>query len=243
MRKNLSSFTLQALKDRQLVRKGGDGSSFLHRNVSSGYRALDKRLDGGWPAYGVVELAPENLGIGELRLLQPVLSRLAVLRPLQAWVSVPACLMPAYLTAASRDRGLIISPPDRKHTCWVVEQLLLSACCSMIVCWIDEISPAQAKRLQVAAKESQTLMFLIRPSIALSQSLPISMRVQLETHDRGLKISVLKRQNAWPLEPFTLDLSERWPQLFKRDKPDVRALCPDNVVAFPAAATAHRSRV
>lgn len=234
MQKNLSVNTLQALKDRQLVHKGSDSSSLERRVVSSGYSDFDQRLDGGWPAYGVVELSPENTGIGELRLLEPVLSNLAILRPLQAWVGVPACLMPSYLTSASRERGLIISPPDRKQTCWVVEQLLLSGCCSSVVCWMNELSPAQAKRLQVAAKESQTLLFLIRSSFSLSQSLPVSMRLQLETHDSGLKVSVIKRQNAWPLEPFALDLSKRWPQLFRREKSEVHAFCPDNVVAFPS---------
>ncbi|TNC80945.1 MAG: recombinase RecA [Oleiphilus sp.] len=224
--------TLQSLKEQQLIWQGRRLSEQKPACLASGYAAFDHALSGGWPASGLVELTPVHLGIGELRLLLPVVTELAGTRPLQAWVGAPACLTPHNLSVTSLERCLLIWP-KRQQMHWVLEQLLASACCSTVVCWMDELSLAQARRLQVIAKESGTLVFVIRQQPDVSQSLPVSLRLHLGVVDNGLKVVVLKRQNGWPVAPFEVDLSDRFPQLIERKRREIVARQPDNVLSFP----------
>ncbi len=56
--------------------------------LSTGYQALDVLLPGGgWPDSGLVELLPARSGIGELRLLMPVLARLSRGSRWIAWIA------------------------------------------------------------------------------------------------------------------------------------------------------------
>lgn len=223
--------TLQALKEKQLVWQGRRSSPQKRPSLSSGYTAFDQALSGGWPACGVVELTPGHLGIGELRLLFPVVADLAATRPLQAWVGAPAGLTPHNLSLASLERCLLIHPA-RQQQYWVLEQLLASGCCSTVVCWLETLSLAQARRLQVAAKESGTLLFVIRQQHDVSQSLPVSLRLHLDVAEKGLKVVVFKRQNGWPVAPFHVDLSRRFPCLFDRESSPVPVQRPANVLPF-----------
>ena len=59
--------------------KGKNASGYATKRevLSSGYAALDNQLHcGGWPRGGLSELLLSENGIGELRLLMPLLSKL-----------------------------------------------------------------------------------------------------------------------------------------------------------------------
>ena len=225
--------SLQELKNKQLVWFASQQKQKINQYLSTGYSVLDDALQGGWPASGVVEVNPESLGIGELRLLLPVFERLASAKPLQAWINPPACLTPHNLGATSLARTVVISCAQEKQQCWAFEQMLGSGCCSSLVFWTDSLSATQAKRLQLAAKDGGTLAFIISMAQRQNQSLPLSLRMSLNAHSQGLSIDIFKRQNAWPVAPFTLDLSLSWPQLFRRAKRFSEAPNPDNVLPFP----------
>jgi len=60
------------------------------RCQSSFYATLDAHLQGGWPETGLVELACGLAGIGELRLLFPLLAQSQA--RLQVWINPPAQL-------------------------------------------------------------------------------------------------------------------------------------------------------
>ncbi len=226
--------SLHDLKQRRLVWQARQHNTPHTSCIATGYRALDQHLAGGWPASGVVELQPEQLGIGELRLLLPCLEALAEQPGLQAWVNPPARLSPYPLHARRLPKTIILNTHNQNEHYWVCEQLLKSDCCRVLICWTRQLQPAVAKRLQIAAKEGNCLAFVIHHPVHQQHSLPLSARLRLIPHAHGLTIDLFKRQQGWPLPPFNLDMRAHWPQLFyPQPSPDTTAALPNNVVAFP----------
>lgn len=234
--------SLQDLKNQRLVWSAGQANSSANpsasrRHIPSGHVSFDQCLE-GWPSSGLVELQLPAWGIGELRLILPALSHLAgdaaTQNKLQVWLTENVCLMPQALDSAYASNTVVLENLGTKQSLWALETLLTSGVCSVLICWLPQLTSAQAKRLQVAAKESGTLVFCLREISQLEHSLPISLRLQLSPTDQGLMIDVLKRQNAQPVEPFELDLLECSPQLYQQaTKPDVHAY-QHNIVPFPS---------
>lgn len=237
MTRSSLSVSLNSLKQRRLIWQARAQLNDEHECIASGYPEFDQAL-GGWPSRGLIELQLERYGLGELRLILPALKRLSSTRPFQVWVAPPALLLPHNLDARALSRQIIVRPTDAKQQCWVLEQLVSSACCSAVVCWMEHLSAPQAKRLQVLARENGTPVFIIRNMAASTESLPISLRLSLHAQELGLRVDVRKRQNAWPVAPFKLDLSGADPQLFPRESIKAEGLVPDNILPFVRSAEA-----
>jgi len=234
------AITLKELKDRQLIWQAGTQHKTCPPCISSCYEQLDRQLQGGWPSAGVIQLLPEAGGIGELRLLLPALQELNTRDKLQAWVNPPGRLTPHNLTNDMRRQAIILTPGDSQQSLWVSEQILSSGCFSSLVLWHKDLSPSQARRLQLAARDSQTLAFIINPLSTATASLAVSMRLSLRTWQHGLHIEVFKRQGAWPLPAFPLDMSGHWPLLYEKsnapealDASATHGAQASNVIAFP----------
>jgi len=235
--KPLEHSTIESLKQQRLVWSASHSYSPLQGlyYLASGYAELDQAL-GGWPASGLVELQIERMGIGELRLLLPALAALTKgehAHKLQVWLDAPSQLMPQGLGGAFSDQLVVLNEPKHELKLWALEQLFRSGACSAVVFWVKALKPAQAKRLQIAAKESNTLGFMLSYSSAQSVSLPISLRMELSASLNGLMLNVFKRQNAFPLAPFEVNLQQHFPELFERTtRPAIHAY-QHNVLAFP----------
>jgi len=232
--------SLQELKHRRLVWTANQAPNHIAEPsfVPSGFAMLDAQT-GGWPSSGLVELQPSALGIGELRLIFPALSFLAgkasARQSLQVWLPGALQLMPQGLGGAFTPNTVMLKALGSKESLWVLDTLLQSGVCSAVVCWLDALDSAQAKRLQIAAKESGTLVFCIRPAPKQDGSLPISMRMRLQPAENGLLLDVFKRQNAYAPEPFHVPLYSAEPALYQRKKlPDVQAY-QHNVLPFPSS--------
>ena len=235
--------SLQELKHRRLVWTANQAPNHIAEPsfVSSGFAVLDEQT-GGWPSSGSVELQPSALGIGELRLIFPALSFLAEKassrQSLQVWLSGGLQLMPQGLGGAFTSNTVVLKALGSKESLWVLDTLLQSGVCSAVVCWLDTLDSAQAKRLQIAAKESGTLVFCIRSAPKQDASLPISMRVRLEPAEDGLLLDVFKRQNAFAPEPFHVHLCSAEPALYRRQKiSDIQAY-QHNILPFPGSRVA-----
>lgn len=240
--------SLQDLKNQRLIWNASRSERQQPKSIASSYPEFDQRLD-GWPESGLVELQIPTVGIGEVRLILPALQQLAQQEAthtkLQVWLTEQMQLMPQALDAAFAMNTVVIEHLDYKQILWALETLLSSGVCSAVVCWLPYLKPAQAKRLQVLAKDSNTLVFCLRDlganlgqgasanSGMYDSALAISLRIRLSATDSGLNVDVLKRQNALPISPFELRLSERTPQLYVHaSQPDIHAY-QHNVVPFP----------
>jgi len=204
---------LQFEKDR-LVWRARQVTGPDQRRQSSFYSTLDAHLQGGWPQTGLVELACGLAGIGELRLLFPLLAQSQA--RLQVWINPPAQLNGQALAqhGISLSKTLLIRCQNPQHALWSAQQSLNSGCCSHLVLWAKNLTSPQAKRLQVAAKDNQALMFWLHPQPEPSTSaLPVSARFSLAPLATGLRLKIHKYQGQWPQHPCQVDMHKLWPSL------------------------------
>ncbi len=131
--------------------------------LSTGFAELDQALAGGFPAHTVVELH-SPMGIGELRLLLPCLTRPAACSQLLALINPPLLIGSQMLQAAgiAADQVLLLQPANTQDALWAAEQCLKSGCCGSVILWQRTLSIAQLKRLQLCAQDGQASLFIFR---------------------------------------------------------------------------------
>lgn len=172
----------------------------------TGFAALDAELPGGgWPAGALTELLAERPGVGELSLLLPLLGA----TPPGRWI---VCLAPPllpYAPALARAgvplaRLLVVRPERRADLLWSARQALASGTCACVLAWAPRIDNGALRRLQLAAEESATPMFLFRPLAAAAQPSPAVLRLALSAHPQGLQVRILKRRGPPAAAPLLL---------------------------------------
>ncbi|MFT4929180.1 MAG: protein ImuA [Phenylobacterium sp.] len=227
------SAILQSLHINQLLWHASHLPSDPNAFVASGYTQLDHKLNGGWPDKGIIELQSDGIGIGEIRLLFPALSQLCDKDMLYAWIAPPGRLNGQTLANAGLplDKTLIATDVSAKESFWLAEKCLRSGCCAAVVLWCNELESTQARRLQLAAKEGNSLGFIIRPQSAVEQSLPVSIRMRATANQQGLNVNIDKRLGGNPVAPFTLNMHEKWPELTQPPAPSSSANNPANNTA------------
>jgi protein ImuA len=174
------------------------------RTVPTRFGALDRLLpDGGWPQRTLIELlAP--CGVGEMRLLVPVLAPLMRARQTVVWVEPPHIPYPRALIAhgAMLEQLLLIRARDRAQRLWAIEQALKSGAAAAVVAWLPEdnthlTSFQMLRRLQLAAqsmKRDPGLVFLLRPPGARTAASPAPLRIKLAASERGVALDIFKRR-------------------------------------------------
>ena len=134
--------TTNLLAHPQLWRAGQLSQRTASQGLTSGYPELDAQLPGGgWPRAGLAEVLHAQPGLGELRLLAPMLADLSQDENRWiAWINPPAI---PYAPALGRfgirtDRLLMIHPKNHADTLWAAEQAARSGTCSAVLVWLDE---------------------------------------------------------------------------------------------------------
>ncbi|MCB1916565.1 MAG: translesion DNA synthesis-associated protein ImuA [Rhodocyclaceae bacterium] len=178
----------------------------------SGFAALDAVLPGGgWPRGALIELLCEQPGIGELSLLLPQMRQVAAPRWL-AWVAPPWTPYAPALAQAGvpLERLLWVAPERPREIRWATRQALLSGSCALVLTWQSELDMAALRRLQLAAEQGATPLFLFRRRRAALQPSPAALRLQLDVGDDGeLSVRVLKRRGPLLAAPLRLALPDR----------------------------------
>ncbi|MCR5866151.1 MULTISPECIES: translesion DNA synthesis-associated protein ImuA [Aquincola] len=175
--------------------------------VPSGYPALDAELPGGgWPAQGLTELLLAHPGIGELRLLAPVLRSFGN-RPV-LWIAPPATpYLPALQQLGLSLDGLVwLTPASLIDAAWAAEQALRSRACAAVLWWSD--APAGVwRRLHLAAQDSGCPLWAMRPLAARGQASAAPLRLAAEAAAGGqLAVQVFKRRGPAMAAPVLLTL-------------------------------------
>ena len=157
-------------------RANSDAGESNVRTVPTRFGALDRLLpDRGWPQRTLIELlAP--CGVGEMRLLMPVLAPLMRARQPVVWVEPPHIPYPRALIAhgVMLEQLLVVRARDRAQRLWAIEQALKSGAVAAVVAWLPEdnthlTSFQTLRRLQLAAqnmKRDPGLVFLLRSPAA-----------------------------------------------------------------------------
>ncbi|MEM1432917.1 MAG: translesion DNA synthesis-associated protein ImuA, partial [Pseudomonadota bacterium] len=216
---------------------------------ATGYDELDDALNGGWPSAGITELLHDAPGIGELQLLLPAMRELSqAQKRWLVWINPPYQPCAPALQAAGVDisKILLVHPRNAEQALWALEQSLKSGSSAMVLCWFgqhsgqqvsgqktlreDALTPAQSRRLQLAAKQGNSFGCLFRSATAHRQPSMASLRLQLDSapaanasvaaaaesaktadHSRcgqhgELTVHVRKQRGGWPVQDLTLAL-------------------------------------
>jgi len=202
--------SLEQLEQQQLIWRGSQASGPVTVSTS-GWPELDRQLGGGLPASGIVSVQ-SRLGIGELRLFMPFWRRA---ERLLVFIGVPYPLNAESLQGADLDlsRVLVLTPKTEKEALWAAEQCLKSGACQSVALWQSRLTLAQARRLQLAAREGKCTQFLFLGPDAHAEGLPVDLALALSPHPSGIAVQVPKRKQGWALPRFTLDMAELWPEL------------------------------
>jgi protein ImuA len=159
--------------------------------LSSGHRDLDRLLPGGgWPCGRIVELVPERLGVGELRLLLPFLAEQTRRGQPVVLVAPPLIPCPQSLQAAGLDLAQLVVVRHRAHALWAAEQCLKSGLCGSVSIWPPErMQPRALRRLQLAAEQGPAPIFVhYRPG----QSPPPSLATLRLAIRPGSELEILR---------------------------------------------------
>jgi protein ImuA len=198
----------------QLGRAAGDA-------LPTGFAALDAQLPGGgWPKRVLTELLLPQHGIGEMRLLAPVLARCAAAGRGVMLFDPPAPLCAWALAQLGVDAQALVVVHGRHRThgarhllpaadlLWALEQALQSGQLGALLAWLPARLQAQAlRRLQLAAQGHDGAAFMLRELQACDRPSPAPLRLAL--HAAGideLALRVLKRRGPALAQPLRLAL-------------------------------------
>ena len=181
------------------------------KTLPTGFAVLDAALPGGgWPAGAVIELLTTHPGVGEISLLLPLLRQLVDERWM-AWIAPPLLpYAPALATAGvALQRLLLIQPSTPAEALWATRQATASGSCALVMAWLACLDTAALRRLQLAAEQSATPLFLLRALSAARHASPAVLRLALSPTADGLQIDILKRRGPPVAGPIQL----RWHEL------------------------------
>lgn len=203
------------LRHPNLWRAGQLRQSQQQPGIPTGYTQLDEQLPGqGWPVGGLMEFLLSTAGIGELRLLVPALKALSHDENRWiAWINPPFIPYAPALESVGIDinKILLIHPRSHQDALWALERACKSGTCSSALAWLDEkkLKLKDTQRLQVAAKQGQTLTCLFRPQAAHNQSSMAELRLALKSSAPGeVMLDILKRRGGWPVQDLHLAVAE-----------------------------------
>ncbi|MGB6241415.1 MAG: cell division protein [Castellaniella sp.] len=205
--------------------------------VDTGHAMLSAELPGGgWPVGSLTELLLSQPGIGELRLLLPVLRRCAGVPARRSVVLIqpPHVLQPLALNGWGVDPGrvVLLRAARRADAFWAAEQALQAGTCRLVLLWAGTgpstakgrrrvpaedpgvrpgagaaIRPGALRRLHLAAQAGSALFFMFRPSCDADQSSPAPLRLALAPAFGGVQVVFIKRRGPRRDEPLFVPLS------------------------------------
>jgi len=183
----------------QLCRDGAPGRMASRLAAPSGFPELDASLPGGgWPVGAIAELMSDAIGIGELSLLVPLLSRLARAGRYIAWIAPP--YLPYAPALAQRglplERMLLVRTRSLQESLWATEQALRCPAVGAVLGWPAYIVDKNVRRLQLAAEAGGSLGILYRPPEAARESSPAALRLRLHAAPDGLAVEIQKSRGG-----------------------------------------------
>ena len=185
-------------------------------SISTGYKNLDVVLSNkGWPENGLVEIAYQSMGNGELRLILPALRQLSQSHNKWiAWIDPPLIPYAPGLQSLGVDIGkiLLVHTKEVKDMLWSLEKSCKSKNCSAVLAWTNRpLKFKETQRLQLAAKMGGNLIYLFHPlSCGLENSSASELRLVLKPTEKlgTIYVNINKRRRGWPIDDIPIDVSQ-----------------------------------
>ncbi len=192
------------MKDRQRIEqlldenphlwRAGALSALEKQYVTTGYEALDKILPGqGWPPSCLMEFILPAWGVGELRLLNPLMQSMSQSGYWIIWLAPPHIPYAPYLTSQGIALNRVLVIPEivsHKECLWAMEKLLREKSCGMVMIWSQKISHKALRRLQLAAEAGQSIGVVFRLQQAPTSA--AALRLRLQALPNGLGVELIK---------------------------------------------------
>jgi hypothetical protein len=178
-----------------LWRGDGQGATSGREFLPSGHAALDGLLPGGgWPADAVTEILFPREGIGELRLLLPLLVDLSRQGRRIAWIDPPHLPYAPALAAAGAElsRFLVVRTGPGQNRLFAAEQCLRSGACGAVLAWPVACDDRGIRRLQLAAEKGGSLGVLFRAAQACGRFSAAVLRLRVAPSPEGVAVEILK---------------------------------------------------
>ena len=189
-------------------------SQHLTPGLPSGFARLDAELPGGgWPPGTLTELITRDPGVGELRLLIPLMRQLTRSRRVVILLAPPHLPYAPALSDFGIDLDwlLMVQAPQAVDRLWAIEQTLRSAAFGALLAWLpsDRTRPEHLRRMQLAATHTRGPSFLLRGLPAQFESSPAPLRLLLQAQpQQRLAVTLLKRRGPVLAQPLILDLPQ-----------------------------------
>ncbi|MES1925148.1 hypothetical protein T31B1_07493 [Salinisphaera sp. T31B1] len=165
--------------------------------LSTGWPRLDRLLPGGgYPLSAVTELLYRDAGIGELTLLLGTLAerlacqsgrRIALVSPTHS-LNAPA-LATSGIDCA---RAPVIHCRDDAERVWCIEQMAQTQAFCAFVLWSDTLDYRAIRRLQLAAENATSPVFVYRPLRCATQRSPAALRLAISGRRAGQRLEIIK---------------------------------------------------
>lgn len=180
--------------------------------AKTGFSELDALLhDGGWPQGALTELLLETHGVGELRLLAPLLKRLSQESGYLVLVDPPFTPYGPALKQMGVDisKLFIVHTQSVNRKIWAAYQALISRSCATVLVWIQGKSPYknEIRKLSLGAREGQCWGIVFRQADAEQHPSPARLRIVLLPEKQGsCRLNILKQAGGWSGQTLTLNL-------------------------------------
>ncbi len=184
------------------------------QTLPTGFCLLDEVLPGGgWPLGAMSELLVPTAGIGELCLAAPALRAVTQAAQQAVLIAPPYLPFAPALEHAQIDLQylLLIKTRQREQALWAADKALRNPACALLLLWVDAATPnLLLRRLQVAAREGNTVLLLYRsePADAYNRNSWASIRLRLHAYNKGLKLDLLKAPGLLQARSLLLSESE-----------------------------------
>jgi cell division inhibitor SulA len=182
--------------------------------IPSTFPELDAHLPGGgWPLGMLTELIAREPGVGELRLVVPVLRRLTRERKVAILLGPPHVPYAPALASFGIDLDylIVVQAVQAADRLWAVEQALRSASFGTLLAWLphDRTRPEHLRRMQLAAQGTRGPVFLFRHLPAQFEASPAPLRLLLLPRPgQRLSVQLLKRRGPVLAQPLLLELPQ-----------------------------------
>lgn len=174
---------------------------------ASGHALLDAHLPGGgWPLGALSEVLQPQQGGLEWALVLPALARAMAQRSGVVVLVAPPC---EPLGHALEARGLasrrlcVVRAAEPAGALWATEQALRSRDVLGVMAWLPQAPTKALRRLQLAAAQLKTLVWVFRNLNATVQASPALLRLHVQALGQtqesgavvpGMQVRILKRQ-------------------------------------------------